>query len=133
MLFQKENFNYFKTNSTINANSTFRCFHHQLLLQKLGNVFCHNNNQCFVLLNFVDVAKVESSKKQKKKNSKFGYTIMEGQIVFFLVMNFCTAILTHEKKYFISNAWIYYQRVVSKKIEGNFGFGRNVVSFWLPS
>jgi hypothetical protein len=55
---------------------------------------------------------------------------MEGQIVFFFfVMNFCTAIFTHEKEYFISNAWIYYQRVVSKKIEGNFGFGRNVVSF----
>jgi hypothetical protein len=52
---------------------------------------------------------------------------------FFFVMNFCTAIFTHEKEYFISNAWIYYQRVVSKKIEGNFGFGRNVVSFWLPS
>ncbi len=73
-----------------------------LLLQKFGNVFCHNNNnQCFVLLNFVDVAKVESSQKTKEKKIEIWLYYNGGpNSFFFLVMNFCTAIFTHEKEYF---------------------------------
>jgi hypothetical protein len=63
--------------------------------------------------NVCDVAKVESFQKTIEKKSKFGYTIMEGQIVFFLVMNFCTAIFTQEEGNILSQMHgFYYQRVV---------------------
>jgi hypothetical protein len=62
---------------------------------------------------FCDVGKVESSKKQKILKCFWLYYNGGPNSFFFFVINFCTAI-TQEKEYFISNAWIYYQRVVQK-------------------